>query len=58
VDHKNGFIATNREEWKAALKRLITDVQLRASMGAEGRKKIVANYSIQAHKDNFLALFS
>lgn len=58
VDNQNGFIATNRQEWKDSIRKLIQDVSLRKTMGEAGRKKIIAEYSIQAHKDNFLNLFS
>jgi len=58
VNGENGYIATNREEWKDGIRKLIQNVSLRKTMGEAGRKKIVAEYSIQAHKDNFLALFS
>jgi glycosyltransferase involved in cell wall biosynthesis len=58
VDNENGFIATNRDEWKNAIRTLVSNIELRKRMGAAGREKIISEYSIQAHKDNFLKLFS
>jgi glycosyltransferase involved in cell wall biosynthesis len=55
---KNGFIASNPKEWETDLRKLISDTQLRQSFGNNGRRKIIAEYSIQAQKENFLNLFS
>lgn len=41
----SGFLATSPEEWTAHLERLITDVDLRARLGAEGRRLVEAEYS-------------
>lgn len=54
----NGYLASEPLQWKEGLKKLITDVALRKSMGAQGREKIVAHYSIQSQKDKFISLFS
>ena len=58
LDHKTGFIANNREEWKADLKKLITDASLRASMGKQGREHIERNYSLNSLFPAFVSLFS
>lgn len=59
VDHGiNSFLATDTTEWKDGLRKLVTDLELRRSMGAEGRRKIVSSYSIQSQKDKFISLFS
>ena len=48
VEHGvNGFLARGAQEWKHALRRLISDKELRRSMGAEGRKRVETQYSLQ-----------
>ncbi|WP_232065306.1 glycosyltransferase [Rhodocytophaga rosea] len=54
---KNGFICSTPEEWKEAIIRLRKDVELRAKMGIEARKKIEDTYSVQANRFTFLNLF-
>jgi glycosyltransferase involved in cell wall biosynthesis len=53
----NGFFARNDAEWYTAIEKLILDPSLRKRMGAEGRKKITAHYSLQSNEQNFLSLF-
>ncbi|PZF72030.1 glycosyltransferase family 4 protein [Taibaiella soli] len=55
---KNGYLCSSKDEWKAALQKLIEDEMLRTSMGKEGRQKIEDNYSVQSNSKNFLSLFS
>ncbi len=57
-DGVNGFIATTEAEWYHAIEQLILYPELRKKMGKEGRKKIIAEYSLQSNTDNFLSLFS
>lgn len=45
----NGFLASNDTEWHAAIATLVNDAELRARMGEEGRKRVVEQYSLQAH---------
>jgi hypothetical protein len=45
----NGFLATTQEEWKYAIATLVADAKLRKTMGAAGRAKAVADYSIQRY---------
>lgn len=54
----NGYLVNTPAEWKVVLRKLITDIQLRQQMGSAGRRKIIAEYSIQSQKDNFLNLFN
>lgn len=42
------LLATTDEEWLAALRRLLTDAELRARMGREGRKFAEEHYSVEA----------
>ena len=44
-----GLLATDPEQWRAALTRLIDDSALRAAMGQAGRTRAVEAYSLQAH---------
>lgn len=54
---ENGYLYTKEEELDLALRQLITDKELRISMGISARKKIVSEYSIVSVKDTFLSLF-
>ena len=50
VDHgRNGFLASNIDDWNDILYRLIQEPELRDSTGAEGRRTVEQRYSIQAH---------
>ncbi len=44
---KNGFLATNTEEWVLALRQLLGDPLLCAEMGASGRRRVEQSYCIQ-----------
>jgi glycosyltransferase involved in cell wall biosynthesis len=54
----NGFLCNTYQEWEQALSSLINDVQLRKTMGESGRRKVIAEYSIQAYEIEFIGLFS
>jgi len=48
VEHgRNGFLASNPEEWYAALSRLIVDRNLRQSMGRAARDKVESCYTLE-----------
>lgn len=48
VEHGvNGFLATTEEEWRETLTTLLRDPDLRRRMGAAGRRKVEAEYSLQ-----------
>lgn len=50
VEHGvNGFLAETPQEWSDALKTLIHDPVLRKRMGAAGRKRVEASYSLQVY---------
>ena len=55
---KNGFLCNNDNEWKEALTKLITDIQLRKQAGSLGRQKMLEEYSIAANKDKFIQTFN
>ena len=52
-DGINGFLVTTREEWVEKLSILVNDAALRATMGMNGRKKVVERYSL-GHAAPFL----
>jgi len=58
LNNENGFIVHNKEEWKNALKLLLSNSSLRAQMGNKGRQLIVNRYSIKSQLTNFLNLFN
>jgi hypothetical protein len=51
---RTGFLATEPTQWATALDRLIGDPALRARLGAAGRDRMVADYSLAAHRDTLL----
>ena len=53
-----GFLCSSEDEWYAALQTLIGNECLRNEMGNNGRKKIAAQFSIQANAGIFLDLFN
>ena len=56
-DGKNGYLAMDEEAWFSKLCVLIENAELRKRIGAEGRKTIIANYSLDAWKQEYLRLF-
>jgi glycosyltransferase involved in cell wall biosynthesis len=59
VEHGvNGFLASTEAEWREALKTLLVDPDLRASMGANGRRKVEEQYSLQVWGPRVAALLS
>ena len=49
ADGTNGFLASGLDQWRSALLQLIDDGDLRQRMGQEGRARVIADYSLQAH---------
>ncbi|RYF87434.1 MAG: glycosyltransferase [Chitinophagaceae bacterium] len=54
----SGYLATDSQEWVAALKSLLLDEALRERMGKAGRAKVLEEYSIQSASNKFLSLFA
>lgn len=54
----DGFLASDKEEWKTCLIRLMKDASLRNSMGKNGRLHIQEMYSLKSQQEQFLNLFS
>ena len=58
IDHGiNGFLCGTDQDWEDSLRKLIEDANLRKSMGINGRRKIIENYSIRSNSSTFLSLF-
>lgn len=55
---QNGLLCSTAEEWYAALKKLLTDQELRDRLGQEGVKTVRAAYSVESNTVNFLSLFN
>jgi glycosyltransferase involved in cell wall biosynthesis len=55
---RNGFLAASPGAWREALVRLLGDAELRARMGAEGRRLAVGTYSLAAQAPRLIAALS
>jgi glycosyltransferase involved in cell wall biosynthesis len=44
---ETGFLADTAEEWQNAIGQLATDPALRRRMGAAGRRRLAADYSVE-----------
>lgn len=53
----SGYHCLDAEKWKERLTQLIGDKALRKQLGAQGRKKVEAEFSVIANRENFLSLF-
>jgi glycosyltransferase involved in cell wall biosynthesis len=53
----NGFLCANLEEWEHALESLIKNPAVRKTIGENGRKKVVQDYSVSSNTSNFLSFF-
>jgi glycosyltransferase involved in cell wall biosynthesis len=55
-DGENGFIANSPEEWKNALRKLLTAQELRERIGKSARKTIEEKWSVERWKHQYLML--
>lgn len=53
---ENGFLATTMGEWMDALATLVTDPELRARLGAAGRRQVEDIYCLQAQAPRLVAM--
>ncbi|MFC1576779.1 glycosyltransferase [Candidatus Omnitrophota bacterium] len=53
----DGFLASNDEEWKDGISRLIEDTGLRREMGQKGRDKIERSYSTELWAGKLVKIF-
>lgn len=56
-DGRNGILADNDQQWESALRNLLNNEEKRKEMGEAGRVKMIAEYSIESQKHNFISLF-
>lgn len=54
----NGYVCTAAIDWEARLRQLLANPGLRQQLGAAARATVVARYSVQANKKNFIRLFT
>jgi glycosyltransferase involved in cell wall biosynthesis len=52
----SGLLVTTQQEWLAAFKELLTDSYKRRFIGMNGRRQVVAKYSINANKEYYLEI--
>ena len=58
VEHGvNGFLATTRDEWLEALRRLASDAALRMRLGEAGRAKVARDYALEVTGPKLLRWF-
>jgi glycosyltransferase involved in cell wall biosynthesis len=59
IDHgANGFLASTDAEWIDCVSQLIDSFELRKRLGAEGRRTVVARYSVDSQKSRYLDAFN
>lgn len=58
MDGENGFLAMTEQEWVDKLSMLIENPDLRKKMGEAGRKTVEEDFSVEANRDKWLAIFS
>lgn len=58
IEHgKNGFLASDIDEWVEVLSRLIDSQELREKIGQNGRQTVVDHYSVKANTEKYLTAF-
>lgn len=54
----NGYLARTNEEWENYLTEMIHSKEMRIQFGKAGKKTILENYSVLAHRENFANYFN
>ena len=58
IQHEqNGFLCEKNEDWERILRRLISDKNLRKTIGSIGKQTVKERYSVESQKENYLSLF-
>ncbi len=52
----DGFLVQSYPEWLRALERLVADPELRARMGAAGRRKVEESYTLDGQAERLATL--
>lgn len=58
VDDVTGFLASNDTQWQASLETLLLDVDRRRRLGANGRRLVEQEFSIEANVNKLLSVLS
>lgn len=58
IDGENGLLASTKAEWHEAIETLLSDPALRRRMGAAGRARVEADYSIQTYGPRVADMFA
>lgn len=59
INHrKNGYLASSQQDWVDCLIELIENIDLRRQIGINGRQTVIDNYSLDAHKVNYLEVLN
>lgn len=53
----NGYLCSSEDEWFKTLSNLITNPELRKTIGKAGCNTVHKKFSVQVYKNNFLSLF-
>ncbi len=56
VDGETGFLVDSDSDWDAALSQLLINPELRATMGAKARDRVVSNYSLESQLTSWVDL--
>jgi glycosyltransferase involved in cell wall biosynthesis len=57
VEGKTHFAAANKDEWRAALEKLLQSAALRKSMGDSGRNHALENYTVPGQTEKIAKVF-
>ncbi|WP_439880210.1 glycosyltransferase family 4 protein [Pontibacter sp. MBLB2868] len=58
VNGDTGYTCTTNHEWYESLSRLLQDTALRTDLGLAGRAWVTEKYTMRAHEQTFISLFS
>jgi glycosyltransferase involved in cell wall biosynthesis len=58
LEGSTGLLATTRKEWVNALERLLTNDNLRRSLGEAGRQRIENHYSLKVQSPRLIGLLN
>jgi len=56
-DGRNGYLASSEIEWTQAIERLHADVELRRTLGRQGREDVEKHYCVQVTSEQLAGLF-